>query len=393
MDSNHSIHKLYDQIIIISSEFPPGPGGIGTHAYQLAKYFSDHGIKVVVCAPQDYALEKEIIEFNQNCNFKVVSNNLKHQGPIRNYFRIASFIRTIKNHPSSFIIASGLKPVWLAFLVSRFLRFPWLAVGHGTEFTTDHLVRNVISKVAYNAANGLVAVSAYTKKQMQSIGIDTNNCQVIHNGADDKIYFPLNQKTCRQQLGVLNEPVLLSVGNVSERKGHDIVIRSLPTVLKVFPDLVYLIAGLPTLKKPLEKLARELRVQDHVRFLGRVNSDLLPILYNSCDLFVLTSRTSAEGDSEGFGIVVIEAALCGKPAVVSAGSGLEEAVVDGVTGSVVPSEDPVLVAEAIIDFLKDQEKYTQYGQAAHNRAKESLTWQKVAIRYQEIVRNVWDSFQ
>ena len=384
----HTDLENIQSIVILSSEFPPGPGGIGTHAYHLAKGFVNAGIKVIVCTPQDYVEEEEARKFNYTCQFKVVSENTQGHYINRNLSRVNNFRKILKHYPASFVIASGLKSVWLAWLLSYVYNYPWLAVGHGTEFTSKNPFQKIVSRIAYNSSDGLVAVSKFTKEQMESIGIETKDCHVINNGADEKTFYPQDQKFCREKLGIKNECVLLTVGHVSERKGHDIVIKALPTIVNKFPDFVYLIVGIPTRKDKLEELAYTLGVENHVRFLGKVTTETLSLLYNSCDLFVLTSRISAKGDSEGFGIVVIEAALCGKPAIVSSESGLAEAVLDQKTGIVVPAEDSLSVAKAVIDLLENEHKYENLCQNAFIRAKESLTWTLVSKKYEDVIKEI-----
>src|SRR5205823_4374587 len=100
-----------------------------------------------------------------------------------------------------------------------------------------------------------------------------------------------------------------------ERKGQDNVIRALPAILRRIPNAHYYMVGLPTLREPLEQLASEIGVCDNVHFVGRAETADVVRWLNACDLFVMTSRTTANGDCEGFGIAVVEAALCGKPAV------------------------------------------------------------------------------
>ena len=90
---------------------------------------------------------------------------------------------------------------------------------------------------------------------------------------------------------------------------------------------------------------------------------------NACDLFVMTSRNTADGDFEGYGIAVIEAALCGKPAVVSAGSGLGEAIVAGETGVLVREDDPPDTARAIAELLADPGTPAPRWVAARERAQ------------------------
>jgi phosphatidylinositol alpha-1,6-mannosyltransferase len=159
-------------------------------------------------------------------------------------------------------------------------------------------------------------------------------------------------------------------------------------VVKEFPSVRYLLAGLPTRKKELNELAIALGVQSNVQFLGPVrNEDLLP-LFNACDLFAMTSRNMPDGDFEGYGIAVIEAALCGKPSVVSSGSGLVEAIQDGITGIAVPQNDSSRTAAAILSLLRDPAKRQRMGTAAWERALAEQTWERRAILYDHFLRQL-----
>ena len=140
-------------------------------------------------------------------------------------------------------------------------------------------------------------------------------------------------------------------------------------------------AGLPTEKERLSQLAAELGVKERVSFLGNIDSAHLLELYQACDIFLMTSQRCDDGDVEGFGISVIEAALCGKPAIVSANSGLAEAVEDGSTGICVPEKDPHATADAIIRLLSDEHLRQTLGRQALERAAQNYTWQTVGKQY------------
>jgi phosphatidylinositol alpha-1,6-mannosyltransferase len=214
---------------------------------------------------------------------------------------------------------------------------------------------------------------------------------VIPNGADEKRFrrLPVDEVAAyRTGLGLGDAQLLLTVGNVSERKGQDVVIRALPHILAQTPNTHYLIAGLPTRRPALEALAQKLGVLDHVHFLGRVSNQELPLLINACDLFVMTSRHTAGGDFEGYGIAVVEAAFCGLPAVVSAPSGLAEAIVDGETGIAVPQDDPEATAQAIIQLLQNGALRQQMGEAARRRALREQTWTQRAAAYDVLLREL-----
>ncbi len=102
----------------------------------------------------------------------------------------------------------------------------------------------------------------------------------------------------------------------------------------------------------------------------------------------MTSVTTDDGDVEGYGIATVEAALCGKPSVVSDGSGLTEAVVDGVTGLVVPQRNPEATAHAIVQLLRDKSHREKMGESALRRAKREQTWASRGREYDCLFRQL-----
>jgi phosphatidylinositol alpha-1,6-mannosyltransferase len=342
------------RLLICSSEFPPGPGGIGTHAWQLARHATRLGWEVRVAACQDYVSASEIDEWNAQQPFKVVRLP-SGQGAARAMWTRSRILRReLADFSPDLVVASGHKSLWLwAAQIDK--RIPWVAIGHGSEFNLPRGWARWLTLKAMNSASCILCVSEYTRDLAIALGVAREATQVILNGADDEEYFvtPNGVDACRSQFGPSTDQVLLTVGHVSERKAQDLVIRALPQVLARFPHAHYAIAGIPTLQKPLEALAESLSVASHVHFLGRLTAKQLRDWFNACDVFVLTSRSTSTGDCEGFGIVAVEAALCGKPAVVSRDSGLAEAVIDGVTGLTVPQENPDATAAAILRLLGD----------------------------------------
>jgi glycosyltransferase involved in cell wall biosynthesis len=221
--------------------------------------------------------------------------------------------------------------------------------------------------------------------------IHPRHTEVIHNGADEQQFYPFSRTEVEQQrsaLGLRDARLLITVGNVTERKGQDIVIRALPAILATWPNTHYLVVGLPSSKSQFLAIAEELGVEGHVHFLGRVSSEDLVTYLNISDVFVMTSKRTADGDFEGYGIAVVEAALCGKPAVVSADSGLVEAITTGETGFLVPPNDPDATAECITRLLSDDSLRTQMGDKARTRALHEQTWQHRVNEYHDLLVSI-----
>lgn len=377
------------RLLIFSSEFPPGPGGIGTHAYEIAKQLSRSNWNVSVISPQAYASQEEVAAFNRSQPFPIVQLNSPAIAPLKAAQRWLVKKRWIKEWQPDVILASGQRAVWLAASLPH--RLPWVAVGHGTEFGSSIGWAKRITRWSFQQATSVVCVSQYTRQQMFAVGIRPRSERVIPNGADDSRFQLLPQSLVaktRQTLGIGPSQLLITVGNVTERKGQNVVIRALPHVLKQIPDAHYLIAGLPTKKKEFLKLAEDLGVAAHVHFLGRVDAAALIEYLNCSDLFVMTSQHTANGDFEGYGIAVVEAALCGVPAVVSANSGLAEAVIDQKTGLVVPQGDEISTARAIISLLGDESLRRQMGRDARQRALGEQTWERRGKKYDSVLRSL-----
>lgn len=381
------------RILLVTSEFPPGPGGIGTHAFQLASYLASQAVGVCVLTPQDYASEDEIKQFNQAQSFEI--KRLHSTGTKFSKFinRFTKLHQVIQKDKPDLVLASGARAVWLTFLVTRLRRQKFIVIGHGTEFGAKGTLQVWFTKLACNQADLIICVSRYTQKAMQHLGITKPESIVIHNGADEKQFYKLTQnevQSFRKQVSVGDKFVLLTVGQVSERKGQEVVIRALPSILKVHPQTSYWMAGLPTQEDHLRNLANELGVLEHIYFWGKVDNDHLRLLYNSADLFVMTSRKLSDGDFEGFGIAVIEAALCGKAAVVTSESGLAEAVHADETGLLVPQDDPIATAEAISRLITDDQLLQSLSNNAFQFASYHLTWSVVGQQYHQVLQQEFE---
>ena len=267
-------------------------------------------------------------------------------------------------------------------------------MGHGSEFGNPSGMVSAVTRHAFNRARAVICVSEYTRRQMHTLGIDRPVSFVINNGADAELFYPftaIQLERVRRETGASGKFILLTVGSVTDRKGQEVVIRALPEICRAVPNAEYWMAGLPHRRKQLQELAQSLEVQDHIRFWGRVENNQLADLYHACDLFVMTSRKLGDGDFEGYGIAVMEAALCGKPAVVSRDSGLEEAVINGQTGILVPQNDAHETASAIIRLAINDSLRSSLGENARQRTSAAFTWEHVARQYLQVFTHILES--
>jgi phosphatidylinositol alpha-1,6-mannosyltransferase len=184
----------------------------------------------------------------------------------------------------------------------------------------------------------------------------------------------------RTRHDLVGRRVLLTVGRLIERKGHDTVIRAMVEIRRAFPDVVYVVAGSGPDEARLRSLATSLDLpSDAVRFVGEVRQDELAVYYSLADVFVMPNRIVGS-DVEGFGLVFLEAALSGRPAIGGRSGGAIDAIVDGVTGLLVDPNSGVAFTEAAHRLLSDSALAGRMGAAAKERGLRDFDYKILAPR-------------
>lgn len=173
----------------------------------------------------------------------------------------------------------------------------------------------------------------------------------------------------RRRLPKAGGPVLLSVGRLVARKGFDLVLGSVASLRHEFPALTYLVAGDGPERPRLDALVQELDLAAHVQFLGAIDDTTKWAAYDVCDMFVMPNRLLGGVDFEGFGIVFLEAALSGRPAIGGRTGGAADAIADETTGLLVNPEEPGALTRAIRRLLTDAPLRERLGRAGENAAR------------------------
>lgn len=229
-----------------------------------------------------------------------------------------------------------------AMLLGRALGKPVVITARGTDVNLIPrfpIPRRLICIAARHAA-GIVAVSQALKDALVELAVSPERIVVLRNGVDLEMFRPGDRAATRAALK-LNGRILVSVGHLIERKGHDLTISALPTL----PNCTLLIAGDGPDRAGLEALASRLGVADRVRFLGALPHSELRDLYTAADAFVLSSSR------EGWPNVLLEAMACGTPVVASAIWGNPEIVCRPEAGVLMRSRTPQGIAEAVVSLF------------------------------------------
>jgi phosphatidylinositol alpha-1,6-mannosyltransferase len=378
------------RILIVTPEFPPERGGIGTHCYEMAKHWSaDHEVTVV--ARRARARQRDV-----DLGFRVLETPLA-RGPVSRTLAVARTLqRLLREEPFDLFYsghwkAAGVPGRLALLLVSR--RPSYAQAIHGTEVLTlvRHPARRAFMRWLFRwtigAARTLVALGDYQRVLLQQLGVPRDRIFVSPEGVDVSRFDGTNEMLVadlRRRYGLEGRRVLVTVSRLVERKGHDTVIRALPAIVKAVPDAAYAIVGTGPNGDALRSLAAATGVADRVVFCGSVPEEELAGHYALGDIFVMASR-EVDGDTEGFGISFVEAAACGKASVGGRSGGVVDAVVDGETGILVDPDSHAELADAVVGLLADPERAARMGSAGRERVLRELRYERIAAGILEAI--------
>jgi phosphatidylinositol alpha-1,6-mannosyltransferase len=283
-----------------------------------------------------------------------------------------------KNLPEGFV----------AYLLNRCLGVPYVIYAHGEEITVcsenPRLSRH--QQPVYQNAAAVIVNSRFTCDLVRELGVDRQRIAIISPGVDPDRFAPAPvSNALRRTLGVEEKLVLLTVGRLQRRKGHDKVIEALPTILEQVPNLVYVIAGDGEEEPALRELADQHGVSGVVRFLGRVPEEELPGLYNAADIFIMANRTMPGGDVEGFGIVFLEASASAKPVIGGRSGGTADAIRNGETGFLIDGASQADIADAVVSLARNPALRESMGQRGREMVVAEYDWKIITDRIEAVM--------
>lgn len=382
---NHTI----DLLVL---DFPPIGGGISRYLYEIASHLPPAELRVTATAARDWQMVDPqqafpIQRLSVPSSDEAFARELKFFAP--SYFR-----HVLRHRDLDFLLCgqahySLLLPAWG---ISRLRRVPFGVFTYGLDLlypqTTPY---RTFFNALLRSADVIFADSGAAAEIGRSLGVDPARIEVVYPtvnvaraAVDERLLDSL-----RQRHGLGGKQCLLTVGRLVERKGHDTVLRALPTILRSVPDVHYLIVGVGPNEAHLRALTEELGLSDWVTFVGHATDEEVAAYYALADVFVMISRSIPEkGDVEGFGIVYLEANLMRKPVVAGDSGGVPEAVVDGETGLLVDPLDGSAAAQAIITLLQDDTLAQQLGQQGYDRVVREFSSAAAAAKVDARLRTV-----
>lgn len=359
-------------VAIVTLDYAPDTGGVAVFWNSIMPELPEHFI-VVAPKRSDARAEKRVIRIP--FLYKIFWPR---------WLRLLLHLVTVlKKYNINTIIAAQVLPVGtVAYLLCRLSILKRYSVAvYGMDLAILKGRKKKLARKILQHATTVIANSAYTQQLVRDLGIDKDKIVIAHPSAQ---VLPDTSVDIRDRYTIGNKPVLLSVGRLVERKGIDTVIQALPRIWKACGDVYYLIVGEGSDQKRLEKLVVETipaEKQSLIIFAGRVASEELKGYYQASDIFVLPTRTE-KGDTEGFGMVNIEASMHGLPVVAGPVSEQTGSVVHEKTGLITDPINLDALANSIICLLENEDLRDRLGAYGKEFAKQ-FTWQQSA----EVIQN------
>lgn len=317
-------------------------GGIQSYVKDVLRAYKKLNYQGQVFVLRDrYPVDDDLV--GANLQFEGFANSSSMVSRIR--FMISFLLFLIVNRPQR-VFCGHIKLGGITRLFCGLLNIPYTMLTYGKEVwkTLPPQQRQVL-----NDADQILTISRYSCDRIyQSNKIDKDKIDILPCVVDaDKFTIAPKPHELIQKYNLQNNQVLLTVARLWSGdiyKGVDVTIRALPTILKTYPDVKYLVVGRGDDQPRLKKLAQDLGVENQVIFAGFIPTSELVSHYQVCDAYIMPSQ-------EGFGIVYLEAMCCGKPVLSGNNDGSADPLQDGYLGWRVPHRDADTVANACIEIL------------------------------------------
>ena len=265
-----------------------------------------------------------------------------------------------------------------------------LAIGiHGSDvFLAEKAVLRWFVGETLSRTVVMTGCSPELVDRVAALGLAGDRCHVIPYGVDVETFHPGDDGRAgwRARLGIpASAMVVLAVGRMATKKGFQVLMPELKRLLQRHPTCHVILAGGGDRLDEFKRAAAGLAARVH--FPGVVYREGLPALYRAADVFVLPAVHDGSGNVDGLPNVILEAMASGLPVVASGISGIPLAVVDGVTGLLVPEGDASALYDALDRLLQRSPEAKEMGAAGRRRAVSDLTWDAVAERYRTAYRS------
>ncbi len=364
-------------ILLIASNFPPVRGGSAVVYDNLAR--NAEGRIVVLTSKINYRDGLPIIgwrEHDRHAPYRIIRLPLLRTELREGQFGLVWKLWLIANDVwirlrliattlvvirqqriSAVCIGELLASGWMLRILRWLSKVRLLVYVHGEEITTeDGYDRGAGRRRQALLADRIIVVSRFTQAAIRSVLGPSADAKLslIGNGVDTRrFHCGERQPELIDQYGLRGRFVFVSVCRLLEKKGIDNAIRAFAELDALHQSCSYLIVGMGPFQQELREIAAATSVKDRIVFTGEVTNDDLVDHYRLGDVFIMPNRELANGDTEGFGLVFLEANSCGLPVIAGRDGGSTDAVCHGQNGLVVNGNSVAEIASAMAALRSD----------------------------------------
>ena len=395
------------KILLTTSTFPRWQGDseppfIADMAQALSRYY-----KVFVLVPHARGAKKketwgdvEIRRFSYFLPYKwqrlcydggIYANLLKNKLnyfliPFLFLFEMIAVARLVKKEKIDLLYANFILPQgFVGVMLKKIIRVPVVINVLGGDIGITNPVLRYFVKYSLKRADHVVALTTAIQDEINKLGIGELNISVKPLGVYSDLFNPAyRDEGIRQQYVSNNDPLLLFVGRLVEKKGVEYLIRALPEILNEFNRAKLLIIGNGLLADDLKRLSRELNLTDSVYFEGDLDNKKLPRYYASADIFIGPSVIPESGDLEGQGVVFLEAMASGCCTIGTNIGGIPMSVVHEKTGLLVEQKNAAQIGDAVRRILNNPGLRDNLKRSGRDHVVNNFDWKVVARRYQSL---------
>jgi phosphatidylinositol alpha-1,6-mannosyltransferase len=370
------------KILIISYEFPPHPGGIGSYGYSLTEALKSK-FDVHVLALEHNLQSKSFddsLDYPVN-RIPIFSNRIK---AIINRFIITNKIINRLN-PDIIILNNNTSLISIIKHV-LFKNKRIIVVGHGLEFFMLNTLKGKVYGYLLKKVDKIIPNSDFTRSKLnENLNIEEKKVDIIFPCADEDDFYPVD-------LPQDEFFRILTLGRVGQRKNHELTIEAisqLPSEVK--EQIRYDIIGKGPKIDEFKLMTKKLDLENNVIFHGFLDRDTIRNYLNKADLFTMPSHNSKKitlGDIEGFGIVLVEANFCKTPGVGSFGNGTESVIKEGINGFLINEFDVKALKDIIIDLFSDRAKLEKLKESSYDYSMKNFTKFKFKRRWEKQIFSI-----
>lgn len=336
------------------------------HSYRWAKYFANKGHDIFWISP---GVESNS-DMRRIADVHVIKKvSIKVLRPLFYAIHLKRILKEVS--PDVFHVHQ----VWIGGLIGAFIGFqPYIITAWGSDVLNAEKswLKKPLVRFALNRADLVTCDAYHMRNAMLRMGVNSSKIQIICFGVEvDKFCPGERNKEMEKKLNIDGSPVVISLRSFKPIYDVESLINAVPLVRNDIPSVKFMIAGEGPLEGKLKNMTEFLGISESIRFVGSISHEELPEYLRLSDVYVSTSLSDA-----GISASTAEAMACAVAPVITDFGDNGKWVEDGSNGFTIPLKSPKVLAERIVQLIRDKDKRQRFGRLSREIIQERNNWEK-----------------